>query len=383
MIFRSITTIRSRVSHMKYCADRSLLQASAFWVTGLLLLCSQAFCAEANLIFPDKEWIEATPASQGVDAAVLAEAMAVINELGQSGASEVGNTQTLVIRNGYLIWKGTDIDTQHRVYSCTKSVLSSVLGLLYDDKKCGPDTKAGEILPAMAEHYPEITLGQMANFTSGYQVPFREDPLVIRPPLHPPGAAMHYSTSSDQLSHLLTRTAQQPLRDLFQKRIGDVIGINPGAWDWASVGKVDGMEIAGGSGSLSTNARQLARFGLLYLAEGQWKNQQVISKEWVKMSTRVQVPPTLPPHDPKAWYTLLPGRYGYNWWVNGADAKGELCWPDAPPGTFAAQGLKNNYCFVIPEWRMVLVSLDTGKGMDARLFNRVFEKLRLALPNTK
>jgi CubicO group peptidase (beta-lactamase class C family) len=220
----------------------------------------------------------------------------------------------------------------------------------------------------------------MLTFTSGYNAPHGEDALIIRPPLHPPGQAMHYSGSSNQLSHLLTRIAQQPLRELFQKRIGDVIGIQPESWDWVPVGEAGGMEISGGAGSLSTTARQLARFGHLYLAKGRWKDQQVISREWVEMSTRVQVPPTLPPHDPKGWYVLLPGRYGYNWWVNGADAKGELCWPDAPPGTFAAQGLKNNYCFVLPEWNMVVVSLDTGKGMDARLFNRVFEKLRLALP---
>lgn len=332
--------------------------------------------AAPSLIFPGADWVEATPASQGVDEAKLAEAMQILHELGKDGSADVGNTQTVVIRHGRMIWKGSDIDTSHLVFSCSKSVFSSVFGLLYDQGKCRPETPAKDILPAMAEHYPEVTLGQMANFTSGYNVPHRESALVIRPPLHPPGQAMHYSSSSDQLAHLLTRVAKRPLRDLFQEQIGGVIGIPADSWTWATVGDADGIPVHSGSSGVSISARQLARFGQLYLAGGRWNDRQILSPEWVKMSTRVQVPPTMPPHLAKGWYTVLPGRYGYNWWVNGPDTQGELCWPDAPAGTFAAQGLRNNYCFIIPEWQMVLVSLDTGKGMNARRFNSVFAKLK-------
>jgi len=335
--------------------------------------------AGTGLVFPKKDWVEATPESQGVDAAKLEEAMCAIAALHPKGEPNAGSTQAVVIRNGRMIWKGSDIDNLHLICSCTKSFVNSVFGLLYDDGKCRLETRAADVLPAMKEYYPEATLGQFANLTSGYNVPWNTSPFEIRPPLHPPGKAIHYSDSVNQLAHLLTLVAGQPLRDLFKQRIADVIGMPPDAWRWDDSGEVNGLKVCG-AGLVSTTARNFARFGLLYLAEGRWEDRQVVSKEWVRLSTTAQVAPTLPTHLPSScWYNVLPGRYGYNWWTNGIDAKGERLWPSAPPRTFAAQGNYNNYCFVIPEWQMVFVTMDTSKVVDAKLYDRVFSQLREAI----
>jgi hypothetical protein len=53
------------------------------------------------------------------------------------------------------------------------------------------------------------------------------------------------------------------------------------------------------------------------------------------------------------------GRYGFYWWVNGIMASGRRPWPSVPPRTYTAHGKGSNFCFVIPEWNMVVVRMGT------------------------
>ena len=53
------------------------------------------------------------------------------------------------------------------------------------------------------------------------------------------------------------------------------------------------------------------------------------------------------------------GRYGFYWWVNGSMSSGRRPWPAAPPRTYTAHGRGCNFCFVIPEWNMVVVRMGT------------------------
>ncbi|MFW6155470.1 MAG: serine hydrolase domain-containing protein [Planctomycetota bacterium] len=338
--------------------------------------------ADEAMIFPGDDWVVATPESLGVDAARLERAMAIIAEIAadhpRHGTAHAGNTQVVVVRRGRVIWHGSDIDTLHRIYSCTKSLNSAVLGLLYDDGICTPDTKAATLLPALAEHYPTMTLGHMASLTSGYNIPWRESPFESRPPLHAPGEALHYNATTNLLNLLMTQAAGTDLKALFRDRIARPIGIPDDAWDWAAAHEVDGLTVYNGAGGMSMTARQLARFGHLFLNEGTWDGREILSREWVRLSTAVRVDPDVPPYKDDAWYTHLPGRYGLNWWVNGRDSDGNLYWPSLPEGSYAAQGNNNNYCFVIPAWEMVLVREGQGKPIDSTLYDRVFAELSAA-----
>jgi CubicO group peptidase (beta-lactamase class C family) len=114
-----------------------------------------------------------------------------------------------------------------------------------------------------------------------------------------------------------------------------------------------------GNKHILITAREMARFGHLFLNRGNWNGQQLIPTEWVQQATSVQVPATTPWAQPES---DIDGRgcYGFNWWVNGTRADGKRAWPGAPEGTFAASGHNNNKCLVIPEWNMVIVRL----GLD-------------------
>jgi CubicO group peptidase (beta-lactamase class C family) len=134
--------------------------------------------------------------------------------------------------------------------------------------------------------------------------------------------------------------------------------------------------VNGGSGNagkhIQISAREFARLGLLFLHHGNWDGEQLISREWVKAATSVQVPASLPWAQPES---EIDGRgvYGFNWWTNGRRPGGELKWPGAPPGTFAASGHNNNRMFIVREWDMVIVRLGLDQ-QDVKVADEVWSR---------
>lgn len=334
-------------------------------ITASLLLSAGAAAEPA---FPGAAWEVATPESQGIPARRLDQAMAQVAAV----CGTDGNRQTVVVRHGRIIWQGDDVEHRHLVWSCTKSFMSTCLGLLWDDGKCSPDTLAASVLPGLAADYPGVTLGHLATFTSGYNHA-TDRPQQPAKPLYKPGEAYCYSGQADLLAAALTRIAGEPLRDLFMRRIGAPIGLSEASFHWGVQPEGDGIAVNGGAGApgsgVEITATAMARFGWLMCQRGRWAGQQLISTRYLDHATAVRVPATVKPWDPTAWYVDVPGRYGLNWWVNGVDAKGRRLWPSAPPSTFAAQGNRNNLCIIIPEWDLVVVRLGEDKIIDIGLFD--------------
>ena len=129
-----------------------------------LLMLQVGDASAQGMVFPGKEWEEAAPESQSVDSAMLKAALDYLAE--NSGGD--GIKEVVIIRNGYLIWKGDNIDKVHGVWSLTKSFTSTALGLLIEDGKCSLDTPAKDYIPDMAKTYPDVTLRHFATMTSGY-----------------------------------------------------------------------------------------------------------------------------------------------------------------------------------------------------------------------
>ncbi len=354
------------------------LVLASFSTTLLAVVCALAPSAGARaaegMVFPGKGWQEASPESQSVDSAKLNSAVTYLKEnSGRDGVNEL-----VIVRNGCMIRKGSNIDKMHGVWSLTKSFTSTVLGLLIDDGKASLDTLAKDHLPGMAEHYRTVALRHFTTMTSGYRAkgdeprggyahgpsktPFTPSSTAL---FTPPGSKYAYWDSAmNQFANVLTRIAGEPIEELFARRIADPIGMDRAKWDWGDFGEVDGIVVNGGSGNSNNHifisARELARFGHLFLNRGKWKGRQLISASWVDAATSVQVPASTPVgHE----YSVgRPGAYGYNWWANGIKADGTRKWPGAPAGTYAASGYNNNDMFVIPEWRMVIVRL----GLDGK-----------------
>lgn len=256
-----------------------------------------------------------------MNAAKLNEAMDYI----QANSGGPGAAESVVVRHGYLIWKGSQADTQHSSWSCSKSFASTVLGLLIEDDRCTLDTRAANFLPKIADRYPayaDITLRHFATMTSGYDgvgggyadknmdgSSTWSDPA---PPLFAPGSAFSYwDDAQSQFGHVLTLAAGEELGRYFKRRIADPIGMTN--WHWGTHASADGR-----------------------------------------------------------------GIYGFNCWVNGIKPDGKRPWPSAPPRTFLARGFNNNVCFVVLEWDLVLVRIGTASEPGTRFdafWDTVFTKL--------
>ncbi|MHC4331708.1 MAG: hypothetical protein ACYSWW_26695, partial [Planctomycetota bacterium] len=101
-------------------------------IAGVLVICGSSgivTAASETMVFPGKDWRQVGPEAQGVDSEKLRAAVSYIeNNSGSDGVKEL-----VIVRNGYMIWKGPSIDKMHGVWSLTKSFTSTVLGLLIDD----------------------------------------------------------------------------------------------------------------------------------------------------------------------------------------------------------------------------------------------------------
>jgi hypothetical protein len=114
------------------------------------------------------------------------------------------------------------------------------------------------------------------------------------------------------------------------------------------------------------STRDLARFGLLYLRNGRWRNQQIVSPEWVQESTasHSQISPD--------------GGYGYMWWTG--IKEGLIANVRVREHSYLASGAGANKVFVLPYRQLVIVHrVDTFQGLPRQLPSQVGRLLWLIL----
>jgi CubicO group peptidase (beta-lactamase class C family) len=340
------------------------------------------FTVFTDPVFPGAEWATADPRHLGFDLQKFSDA---INYLGVACGHD-GILQTMVARRGYVVFDGGMCDSVHDIWSCTKSFTGTCLGLLIDDGVLSLETYAKDMNKAsyMEKNYPALQLRHFVTLTSGYQETSPEVPYIPSFPFFEPGAYFHYGEDMNMLAALLIAHTGESLYSLFKRRIADPIGINPAQWTWGSfIETPDGIALNGGAGTQTKgvfiSAREMARFGLLLLNKGSWNGTQLISTEWIRQATSVQVDTTMQPYQPDAWYVPLIGAYGYNYWVNGVVAGGNRKWPHAPDSMFFIQGNFNNNCFVVPEWEMVIVRFGSDQVIDYAAYDVFFNLMGAAI----
>ena len=104
------------------------------------------------------------------------------------------------------------------------------------------------------------------------------------------------------------------------------------------------------SSQVYTNARDLARFGLLYLQNGVWNGERLISEEWIDF-VRTPAPATVG----------RGGQYGGQWWLVPENRN------DVPKDAYSTSGNRGQYAVVVPSHDLVIVrrGLDWGRqGFD-------------------
>ena len=337
--------------------------------------------AQSSVYYPPAgEWEHKQPEEVGMDADLLAAAIeyattqetskpmdfsdqeATFGGLLGPIPSERAHTNGLVIRHGYIVAEFGDTRAVDPTYSAAKSYLSTIAGLAVDhgliadvhDPVASDVDDGGYDSPHNAQvtwhHHLQQTSewegslwGRKHDFVGEFE--FGQGERAPRA-LQAPGAYYEYNdVRINRLALSLLRLWRKPLPQVLKDEIMDPIGAT-GTWQYLGYDnadvEIDGQvmrSVTGGTrwgAGVWINSYDHARFGYLFLRNGKWKDQQILSEKWIRMATtRGTVGPD----------------YGYLWWLN---TDGEA-WPDAPRTAFRASGHGSNTVWVDPEHDLVVV----------------------------
>jgi CubicO group peptidase (beta-lactamase class C family) len=319
------------------------------------------------------EWPVSTPEKQGLDSVKLAE----LTDLIRKGERFPRLHSLLIVRHGYLVleeyFNKWQADRLHTLQSVSKSITSALVGIAIargafknvDEKVLDffPDMKG---IANMDENKASIRLKHLLTMQTGtdYHERGPDSPhfqlnrltsgwdkfYLDRPMLRPPGTGFSYDSGGVILLSAMLKNRTGMHADEYAERfLFRPLGIEKTFW----IKNQEGHPHTGGG--LALTARDMARFGLLYLHGGRWEDKQIVPEEWVRESFQLHV--EFNAQGPKG-----PGAigYGYLWWILFPDPQG-----NGRQNIYAAMGHKAQYIFIIPEHDMVVVvNGDTQTGTD-------------------
>jgi CubicO group peptidase (beta-lactamase class C family) len=275
-----------------------------------------------------------------------------------------GATSIMVIARGRLIASSGDLAAESSVHSIRKSLSSALYGLAIADGRMDLDATLAEL---GEDGGGELTAGEqtarvrdLLAARSGVYLPASaESPLMAetRPERgsHAAGEHFYYNNFDfNTLERIYLRAGAGPIGEAFHRRVAMPIGMQD--FDAEDVFTIPPWPSDDVAYQYRMTTRDLARFGLLYLRDGDWCGRRVIPEGWVDESTRSRGPATWLPMQP-------PSGYGYLWWVTSPEGR---LYPGSRPlpyAAFGASGLGGQNMAVIPSLRLLVVSrVDTGQS---------------------
>lgn len=272
------------------------------------------------------DWEVSTPEAEGLDPTLVA-------ELYYNAAKLESLYGLVVIKNGKLIAEGYfnegSIDFKENTTSVTKSYTSALVGIAHE-QGCLPDLDQSflEYFPEYHDHIKDprkwqITVRHLLQMRSGY--PWEEsDPalwgallegdhlslIVDYPLVTDPGTKFHYSNATSYfLGAIVARACDVDLRGFAEEFLHAPLGSDLGEW-WPP----ERSEYPMGACCMHVTSRDAAKFGLLYLNDGVYDGEQIISSDWVHESLRAYSTGKQIEYIPQSGSNFERTGYGYQWW---------------------------------------------------------------------
>jgi len=326
----------------------------------------------AEIAWPDGDLVEEISLSPGVDGDAL---QAASDWAFDRESPEQVTLSLMVVHEGRIIHEryapGVDVTTKTRTWSTAKSIAVTLIGMLVDEGVMSLDEPLGfEWLPEArspeADPRNDITLRHVLNMSSGLETVDNQgleyaigsglsywagtSSIVgarSRALTREPGTFWDYENYDTLLGVYAMKLAlgdDQTYTEFPRRRLLDRIGMRN---TLLSTDRFGDFIL---SSQVYTNARDLARFGLLYLNGGVWHGERLISEDWIEF-TRTPAPATADTGN----------FYGGQWWLvpDGRD--------DVPQTAYSTAGNRGQYVIVVPDQDLVIVrrGLDYGRqGFD-------------------
>jgi CubicO group peptidase (beta-lactamase class C family) len=320
---------------------------------------------------PQKSWQQyKTPEEAGFSSAAIKEARAIYDQMDAAAF--------MVVFKGYVLISWGDVERRFMCHSVRKSLLSGLYGIYVDEGIIDLDKTMEELniddKSPLTKEEKQATIKDLLKARSGIYHPAAYETLAMKAKRPRRGSRKHNSYwyyNNWDFNVLCTIFKQVTKTDFFvafKKRLADPLQME-------DFRVMDGYYHLEPENSIhpaypfKLSARDMARFGLLFLREGKWNNKQIISQQWIKES----ITP----------YSRARGNshYGYLWWIlDNFQDKG---------GLYTALGVGSQVIAVLPGLDMVVVQrVDTYQGKRAAinlgLINKIIDAKEFdAKPNPK
>jgi CubicO group peptidase (beta-lactamase class C family) len=263
----------------------------------------------------------------------------------------------IIIKDGYIVAEQYyadeySADSLHAIYSCTKSLVSALLGIIIEEGFIEDEFEwmvpffQDREMANLTESKQAVTLWHMLTMSAGFEwyeleYPYGDDrntfynfvrsddrvQFVLDLPMSAdPG--MEYSYNSG-ISHLISAILQNSTGirtdSLALEQIFTPLGITRYYWP------IDNQGVPFGGHGVWMKPRDMAKFGYLYLRNGMWEGEQLVPAGWVEKSEQKHMERK---YIPDSWY-------GYHWWVF--------------DDYYAAVGYGGQWIMVVPEHELVVV----------------------------
>ncbi len=282
----------------------------------------------------------------------------------------------MVVHKGQVLLEryaeGVDMHTRTRTWSTAKSIAAALIGIQVDRGEMALDEPLGvDWLPEMgaAEQDPRdaITLRQVLRMSSGLEPidSFGREYVTgsglsywagassavgarSRGLMRTPGSFWDYENYDTLLAVMAFRQSlpdTQTYHEFPRRELLDRIGMRN---TLLSTDRFGDFIL---SSQVYTNARDLARFGLLFLNNGIWQGERLLSKEWVDF-VRTPAPAS----------AVRGSDYGAQFWLVPDKRKGEV-----PADAYSTAGNRGQFVIIDPSHDLVIVrrGLDYGRqGFD-------------------
>jgi len=255
----------------------------------------------------------------------------------------------MIIVNGRIVmeeyFNGHTPTTTWQWNSAGKTLVSATTGIAQQEGLLNINNKASDYLGTgwtseTLEKENLITVKHLLSMTSGIN---DESNLVIKSNLTflaDAGTRWSYHNVFQVLMDVVADASNQDFDAYFNTKLKNKIGMD-GFWDNGLIFKI-----------YNSNTRSMARFGLLALNKGKWKNEQILNESFFNSST-------------SSSQNINPS-YGYLWWLNGKTSymvpgsqtvyPGALV-PNAPSDMYSAMGAEDQRIYIIPGKKMVVIRM--------------------------
>ena len=322
-------------------SERNRLRTIALSAVLLLVVLIRPAPGQAP-VYPGATWARVPAEQAGWSEEKLKEARAY--------SGTINTAAVMIVAGGQVVDEWGETTKRFNIHSIRKSFLSALYGIHVREgqiqlSKTLADLGIDDRSPLTPLEKSAI-VGDLLKARSGvYHPALYETPgmAAARPARgsYPPGVFWYYNNwDFNALGTIFEQATKTSIYQDFKTRIAEPLGMEDFRLEDGAYFR--GPESVHAAYPFRMTARDMARFGLLYLYGGQWRGRSIVPREWVEESTRS--------------YSDIgqAGGYGYLWWVapNGGPHFTSAYFKG---GVFSARGAGGHFIVVVPYLDLVVV----------------------------